>query len=106
MDAYLRTFVYCFATFGLAFILGYSKIFEPFRAALWKAGPAGRFLVTLVECPGCLGWWVGVAAVIFHFDPFGWPLTAWHVIYAGLFTSGTTMFLAMRSGLVPPAHAP
>lgn len=76
--------LYFFAAFGLSFIVGHSKISLPFRQLLggWVEHTAvpsvatgevhghiqhhrpmvpvlGPFFVALVECPGCLGWWVG-----------------------------------------------
>lgn len=71
--------LYFLAAFGIAFIVGQSKISHPFRVLLGghqhtdengdSYGPCmplipyvGPFLVTLVECPGCLGFWIGLAS--------------------------------------------
>jgi hypothetical protein len=75
------------AAFGFAFVVGHSRISLPLRQ--WLGGwiesgatphvesgevvghitthlPAirvlGPFLVALAECPGCLGWWLGLGA--------------------------------------------
>jgi hypothetical protein len=73
---------YLLAAFGLAFIIGHSKISLPFRRMLGgtpalpanplsfefpegrpgvpgKFGPLGDFLCELIECPACFGFWIG-----------------------------------------------
>jgi len=59
----LHLFLYTFAAFGFAFVVGHAKISLPFRE--WLGGRRGllaRFLLALAECPPCVGFWVGVAA--------------------------------------------
>ena len=87
---------YCLTAFGLAFVVGQSKISLPFRVALAKAGPVGLFLVELLECPGCFGFWCGIA---YSFTAHGRGLTLWApplwagTIALGLFTCATNMVL-------------
>lgn len=77
--------LYVFASFGLAFVLGYSKISLPFRQWLSHASflrldddkietanaigypkPirfAARWFLSLLECPACLAFWFGAGAI-------------------------------------------
>lgn len=77
--------LYFLAAFGLAFIVGQSKISHPFRVLIGGAKEddgidfydsksqlnvpmpplipyLGPFLVSLAECPGCLGFWIGLVS--------------------------------------------
>jgi hypothetical protein len=82
--------LYVFASFGFAFVLGYSKITAPLR--IWldhasflrldddkieTANAIGypkpirflcRWLLALLECPACLAFWLGAGAA---FTPIG-----------------------------------
>jgi len=100
MGEVISMFVYCFAVLGFSYVLGFSKLTLPFREAGAK-NPVTKILVLLVECPACLGFWVGIAALIFRIDPLHLSVTIWNAIYFGLFTSGINLFLALRSGLIP-----
>lgn len=54
--------LYLLAAFGFAFVVGHSKISLPLREALANNARGFRlWLVALLECPGCLGWWTGAA---------------------------------------------
>lgn len=104
MAEIIRMFVYCFAALGISYVLGFSKLSKPVREALAKS-PVTMILVLLLECPACLGFWIGVAAVAFNLDPLDLRPTIWNAIYFGLFTSGINLFLALRSGLIEGARA-
>jgi hypothetical protein len=100
----INLLIYCFAALGLSYVLGFSKLSKPFREMGAKM-PITYVLVLLVECPACLGFWIGVAAVAFRFAPLPIAATIWHAIYFGLFTAGTNLFLALRSGLIEGARS-
>lgn len=77
--------LYVFASFGLAFVLGYSKLTFPLRkwlewaAELRLAGDKietadvqgypkavrflARWILSLLECPACLAFWFGAGAI-------------------------------------------
>lgn len=99
-------FVYIFAAFGLSYILGHSVATRRIRELLWFDQWLGtRFLatrrgfVTLLECPACLGAWVGLAAALLGLVPFE---TRWNVLIWALFTAGSNYTLARLTGLMPP----
>ncbi len=97
----LSLVLFFLAAFGLAFVLGFSKISLPFREALSRGGVVGGFFVALVECPGCLGFWEGLAGWFWRgaFDlPLGAGLLA-GLVFA-LAVSGTNMVLGRYVGLV------
>lgn len=58
-----------FAAFGIAWVLGHSKITLAFRYWLGgsvaenkppKFGRFGYWAISLIECPACLGFWTGL----------------------------------------------
>lgn len=87
---------YTVAAFGLAYVVGHSVISRPVREviALWSEP-----LITLIECPACLGWWVGLGAGI------GLALAgrlAWALILAlAFYTAGANFILGRATGLIP-----
>lgn len=119
------------AAFGFAFVVGHSKISLPFRewfggklvltettatspgaaeAGITMSSYAqrkaavpylGPFLVALAECPGCLGWWLGLGAAFFWpaLVPFGLSLWASMLLLA-FATSGVNLLLARYVGMV------
>lgn len=55
--------------FGLAYVLAASKISLPFRALLatwaefkYMLWPVAKFVLALIECPACFGFWSGLTA--------------------------------------------
>ena len=97
--------VYCLAAFGLAFIVGSSKITLRLRNMI--AGPpvsepslsrsVRRFFVELIECAACFGFWEGLAAVFF----FSALVPRWWML--PLLTSGVNLLLAKIAGLMNEA---
>lgn len=71
--------LFMLASWGAAFVVSYSRIFGPIHRlasfippkfydhyqtenGLWIARPTGKtWLGELLECPACVGWWVGLA---------------------------------------------
>ena len=113
--------LYVFASFGLAFALGYGKISLPLRTLLEKFSEpptyhwgrrliafAARWLLALLECPACLAFWFGIGAVftpIMYFIPynFHWMFLA---LFLGFGNMGAVLTLGLWSGLIkvePPA---
>lgn len=117
--------LYVLASFGLAFVIGYSKISFPLRAWLGRitslyladddkieAGAStgysrsvrflARWLLSLLECPACLAFWFGVAATftpIADFIPFSTsplPLT----LFLGFANCGAVLVIGMITGLI------
>lgn len=111
------------ASFGFAFVVGHSKISLPFRQWLggWVEGsavpdvasgevighvvthkaalPGGAFAVALLECPGCLGWWLGAAAALVGLVSL--PFSFWvSVAVCAFATSAVNLLLAKLVGLV------
>jgi hypothetical protein len=95
--------VYAVAAFGFAFIVGHSRISLPARALMQTVGerllPIAalpfRFVLMLIECPACLGFWEGLAyALAFHPSWASW----WEL---ALFTSGSNFLLGRFSRLIP-----
>lgn len=104
-----------FASFGLAFALGYGKITLPFRMFLQKASEpptyhwgrrliafGARWLLALLECPACLAFWIGLASV---FTPIvnHFPIDASLILVAPLLAfgnMGAVLTLGLWTGLI------
>ncbi len=112
----ITVFVFFLAQFGLAYIVGHSKISEPFR---WLLAPhmvdgiaddpprpapgllngARHWIVSLLECPACFGFWAGMAGghwLVGHFDTPHW-LT---ILVFGCATSGSNFLLGRWAKLI------
>lgn len=128
MRLFLLSCGYLLAAFGFAFIVGYAKISLPLRAWLAREGKyqrwnraleayqwydsrfveLRRWLVDLLQCPACLGFWIGVtfaladpwvfgAAValgINHLPVFGTAL------FFGLATTASNFILGVITRLI------
>ena len=65
-------------------------------------GPFGDFLTTLIECPACFGFWIGLAAGLTGFvafptselSGFAWPMTL------GCITAGSNFALSRLTRLI------
>lgn len=102
------TVIYIFAGFGLAFIVGYSKISLPFRDLLDPHRDRSRFrrlrlfLLELIECAACAGFWIGAAFALC--DPVAFHITSpWQSILVGAAFSGTNFILGRLTGLIGSA---
>jgi hypothetical protein len=84
-----------FAAFGFAFVVGHAEITDPIRSALWDTNLRPlRFAVRLLECPGCISFWVGALYLL----SCGADVVC--ALLFGLFLTGTSMYLSLRAGLV------
>jgi hypothetical protein len=54
--------VYCLTAFGFWWIVGRSRVSLGLRTAIAARGASGELIAELLECPGCFGFWFGVAA--------------------------------------------
>lgn len=88
------TFVYyVFTLFGFCYIVGHSVITLPLRK--WIATkPFSKWPLTLIECPACMSFWIGLAVGIWY------PVLPQHPIMFALLSCGTSAFLGLVSGLM------
>lgn len=106
---------YTVAAFGLAYVMGHSAISLPFRMAL-DPGPelktpahaARAFLLTLIECPACFGFWTGLFAGMLYaaMDGAQYPREGAlaRLLFAvglALYTTGSNFILARFTNLIP-----
>jgi hypothetical protein len=101
----LALFIYTIAAFGCTYVLGHSVASRHVREVLWEAGaiaPMWRWLVMLIECPACLGFWIGlfVGGACAPLWPGENPLILAAVIGA-FYTSGSNFLLGRLTGLMP-----
>lgn len=99
--------VYTVAAFGLAYIAGHSVITRYLRELLWEAGevaPITRWLVMLVECPACLGFWLGLLAGALGFTPE--PVSIRTAFAFALYTAGSNFLLGKLTGIMPSQSQP
>lgn len=109
--------IYALISFGFAYITGHALITRSVREWAYDFGIGSklhpveenavvkpgsvyahklhplRWLVLLLECPACLGWWIGFAAG-YYFN--GWPLA----LAASLFTTSTNFLFGRATGLI------
>ncbi len=101
--------VYLLATFGLCYILGHSRLSLVPRVlaagVAERSSTVPRHLITwtlnLIECPACLGFWLGLAAGATGAAP--WPLvtTIWLNALGWAFaTCGAHYLLASWTGWI------
>jgi hypothetical protein len=60
----------------------------------------GPFLVALAECPGCLGWWLGLLAGFFWPQTFGVSSQYVFALMLAFATSGVNLLFAKWVGLL------
>ena len=91
----IELFVYSVASFGASYIVGHAVISRGLREWIigkYDHGPR-YWMITLIECPACLGFWTG-AIVGGAVD--GW----WGVVIGALYTAGSNYILAKLTRLV------
>lgn len=100
LDLLIYVLVHTVACFGLAWIVGHSRITRPIRLALYEVGGFWiRLFVDLLECPGCFGFWSGlvIGFYVLHASsngPFLIPLVV------ACYTSGSNYLLGRATGLI------
>lgn len=104
--------VYMLASLGLAYIVGHSKVTFRFRSwwSRWyhdwyPMAPADGdpWLLQMLECPACFGFWTGLAASVIGLVPFE---TRWSALAWALFTAGSNFLLGRITGLMPSLEHP
>ncbi len=103
MIAAVAFYAYTIAAFGLAYVVGQAAISK--RPRDWLAGlnRVGQFIVELLECPACFGFWTGALVESVGLWPQSIPGHApWvaRILYAGLYTSASNLILAIATGIV------
>jgi hypothetical protein len=102
MDVMLEVPFYFFylliAQFGFCYVVGHSAISLPIRERVAAATRAGEWFVELLECPACLGWWLGfLTGVVMLIS----TLHAWREALAlPFFVSGTNYLLGRATGWI------
>lgn len=104
--------LYFLAAFGLAYIVGFSKITINLRVTLAGetsiSSPAVKkplipvvtpWLVDLIECPACFGMWIGAAASFYMPAPAALPWWAW-LLVLGCATSGANFVVGRLTRLI------
>lgn len=61
------------------YVIGYSSIFEPIRS--WRQMPS--LVRALLDCPMCIGFWVGLAVGVVNWAPVVWPAFIQHAVIGG-----------------------
>jgi hypothetical protein len=111
---------YSFAAFGFCWIVGHARVTQIPRE--WIATQANLvsdfrsggekvigYLLELIECPACLGWWVGVTTgcLLLVAWPYPVPLFSSHFFFAGFdifalgcYTAGVNFCLGRATGLI------
>lgn len=96
--------LYTVACFGLAFVIGQSKISLPLRLLLEPQDDRQVFRVwvtLLLECPACLGFWFGLIYGLATGFTFGFPLMGpMGAVGLALYTCGANLLLSALSGLL------
>lgn len=83
--------IHTFAAFGLAFVVGFSRISLGFRE--WVAARS-VWGIALLECPACVSYHFGWIAVAVGVAPDSFPRTIFGAITCGFFTCATSLLLA------------
>lgn len=104
---------YFLTTFGFCYVVGHSKISLPFRELLARWAERPRLVnhlllvpLSLIECPACLGWWVGLAAAWHNLVPFSLAQNPHINVVAWSFaTCGAHYLLATWTGWITEEEA-
>lgn len=97
----MNLLIYSFAVFGLAWVVGHSKISLPFRLWFAKLGPFGLLFVTMLECVGCFSFHIGWITWLAGIRLTGsWSHTWLDVIVAALYTAASSLVIGRFVGVV------
>lgn len=106
MTIVLQFILYCLLAFGVAYAVGQSTISLPFRKAIEPDGRHSQlyvmrtFFLLLIECPACLGFWLGMmfeaCITVQLFELIEAP-GLWHTLLYGTVTMSTNHFLGRLS---------
>lgn len=94
----MNLFIYSFAVFGLAWVVGHSKISLPSRT--WLAARS-KFAVELLECVGCFSFHVGWISWLIGVHLTGTWGPPWvDMIVAALYTATSSLVIGRFVGIV------
>jgi hypothetical protein len=102
----VNLFIYSFAVFGLAWVVGHSKISLPFRKALDTidlntSDYVRRFLLAMIECVGCFSFHVGWISWLVGIHLTGTWGPSWvGMIVAALYTATSSLVIGRFAGVV------
>lgn len=88
---------YTVAAFGLAYIVGHSRVSTGIREWLVSRLPN---VVELLQCPMCFGFWTGV--IVGCFLDLGFEQRLEFMFALGLYTSGSNFLISRLTDLIPP----
>lgn len=75
------------AAFGLAYIMGQSKITQAPREMVSRSKlKVVHFMLDLIECPACFGFWIGLGGALLN----GW---GWRSIVAACYICASNLLL-------------
>lgn len=96
--------MYVVTVFGLAYVIGHSVITKRPRELLFEFGsvfPPAVWLVLLLECPACLGFWTGLIIGLVWPASYIVILAPWPAVTLAFFTAGSNFLLGRATGLMP-----
>lgn len=94
----MNLFIYTFAVFGLAYIVGHSKISLDFRTWL---STKSRWAIELLECVACLSFHTGWISYLLGVRIVGSYGPWWlDMIVAALYTCASSLVLGKFVGIV------
>lgn len=85
-------FIYTIAALGFVYIVGHSVASKAIREWLYDRVPV---LVALLECPACLGFWIGLVSGLLGIVPL-------HPLLLALYTSGAMLALGRATRIMAP----
>jgi len=89
--------IWSISAFGAAYVLGHSVATQRLRELIWGDSAIRRFPVMLLECPSCLGFWLGLGAGFFI---CGSNPDAVIILISAFYTAGSNFILAKLTKLV------
>lgn len=94
----IQLFIFTAAVFGLSWGISSSHLSYPFRKALDEAG--WTWVLTLAECVGCLGFWIGLSSGLAGLSPGAFN---GNHVYTAFYCVTMNLLLSHALGLDKPA---
>lgn len=95
----MNIFILILLAFGLTKIVNSGSIFDPLKDYL--TSKSIKWLVTLLNCPLCFGFWVGALIGLFY-----GPFPYWNILFNGAFYSGCVWLLSCLSQYLGNGYDP
>lgn len=99
MKNIMNIFILILLSFGITKIVNSGSIFDHLKDYLTAKGI--KWLVTLLNCPLCFGFWVGALVGLFY-----GPFTYWNILFNGAFYSGCVWLLSCLSQYLGNGYDP